>query len=214
MVPADRHAPLPDPETVGDDQVAGVGPDREQHTGRGRIVEIECLVLDPFVQPVMGNHVVEGDRGQLNDIDLHPSFIEGGQLAVRLLAFHREQADLTLQGVPLLDRAPGHRLVVPYDVGQIKRDLLAGLVADDIGDLLDFDRRRLEELGEPTLAGDADADLLIEGVVPLQQLLHRLGDQLFRVRFRLTQNLGVFDVVEGIGNGLTVDEGTAERLER
>jgi hypothetical protein len=38
------------------------------------------------------------------------------------------------------------------DIGQIEGDLLARFVADDVGDLFDFDRRRFEEFRQARFA--------------------------------------------------------------
>ena len=48
----------------------------------------------------------------------------------------------------------------------------------------------------------------------LQQLFQGFADQFVRIRFRLTQDLWVFDEVEGVGNDLAAHQRTTQRLDR
>ena len=80
--------------------------------------------------------VVQRQRRELDDVDLDAGLPEWLQGAEDGVALHGEQADLGLQGKPFLLAAAAHPLVVPNDVVQVEGDLLPGLVADDVGNLL------------------------------------------------------------------------------
>src|SRR5262249_8256579 len=95
-------------------------------------------------------------------------------------------------------------LEIPDDLVERKRNLLFGLEAHDVGDLLFFDRRELDEAGQTALAGDADHDRIAFEIIAREELFESLARQLIRVRVRLTENLRMFDVVEGGGGDLPV----------
>ena len=61
--------------------------------------------------------------------------------------------DLGLQREALFFAAADHPLVVPDDVFEREGNLLPRLVLDDVGDLLGFDRRQLDEPRQAVLAG-------------------------------------------------------------
>ena len=144
----------------------------------------------------------------------YPPRRKGSQLPVGLVSLHGEQAHLALQRIAFFDHAPRHHLEIPDDVVQVEGDLLTGLVANDVDDFFDFDRRRLEELCQTALPWDADADHFIDGLVAFKKLLQCLGDELIGVRFGLAQDFGVLDVVKRIGDDLAVLDGAAECLQR
>ena len=52
----------------------------------------------------------------------------------------------------------GHLLVVPDHVVERERNLLPGFVLDDVGNLLRFDRRQLDEPRQAALPGHRDGD--------------------------------------------------------
>ena len=100
---------------------------------------------------------------------------------------------------PSVTVAGADLLVVPDDLVERERDLLLGLELDDVGDLLLFDRRQLDEAGQAGLAGDADGDLVALDRVAREELLQRLAGELVGVGVGLGEDLGVLDVVEGGG---------------
>ena len=142
---AQRHAPLPDAVAVGDHQVGGVGAQRDDHHRLGRVLRIVFLGRRQVAQLVEEHEVVQRQRRELHDVDLDARLLEGLQGAEHGVALHGEQADLGLQGEALFLAAAAHPLVVPDHVVQVEGDLLPGLVADDVGDLLGLDRRQLDE---------------------------------------------------------------------
>ena len=168
VIAADRHRPLPNAKPVGDDQIAAVGSDRQQHHARRRIIAVIKRGLHPLGHAVVDQHVVKRDRGQLDLVHLDVGGVKRSQLAVRLFAFHRKQSDFAVGDKPALLDVAGHQLVIPNDVVQIERDLLPGFVADDVADLFDFDRRRFEKLGQSALARHTDHDAAADAVVALQ----------------------------------------------
>ena len=98
-------------------------------------------------------------------MDLDADVLEVLQVAVDHVALHGEQADLGLHGEAVGDVAGADLLVVPDDLVEVERDLLLGLEVDDVGDLLLFDGRQLDEAGQAALAGHADGDdVAAEGV--------------------------------------------------
>src|SRR5262249_9399072 len=76
-----------------------------------------------------------------------------------------------------------------------------------------LDRRQFDEACQAALAGNADGDQVPLEAVPRQELLQGLAGQLVGVGVRLTQNLGMLNVVEGGGRDLAVDIFHAEGLQ-
>ncbi len=194
VVAADRHVALPDAGAVGDDQVGVVGSDVQQDVGVGLIGAFG------FGRRVVeGDIVVEGQGAHLHDVDLDPGVLQGQDGAVDLVAFHGEQTDLGHGELLGLVGVAADGLVVPDDLFEGEGDLLAGLELHDVGDALLVDRRQLDELHQPRLARDADGDPGAGHLVPAQEGGERLAHQFFRVGVGLAENLGVFDVVERLG---------------
>ena len=131
-----------------------------------------------------------------------PASSNGLQRAIHLVALHGEQADLGLQREALFLAAADHLLIVPDDVFQREGNLLPGFVLDDVGNLLRFDRRQLDEPRQTALARDRDRHLVAADLVAREELLEGLAHQLHGVGLGLAEDLGVFDVVEGVGRRL------------
>ena len=160
--------------------------------------------------------VVQRQRRELDNVDVDAGVFKRLQRLEHLIAFHGEQADLGLQRKAFLLAAAAHLLVIPDHVFQRKGNLLAGFVLDDVGDLLLLDRRQLDEAGQADLARNADGDPIALDVVAREKRRQRFGDQLVWIGFGLTEDLGIFDVVEGddFHLGLVVVRHAAHRLER
>ena len=214
VVSAQRDAPLPHAVTIGDDQVGRVGAHGQHDQRFGWIVRIEFLRVRAIAEQVVGNEVVDAERRQLDNVQLDSRVLERLDGAEHLFAFHREQADLGFEREAVHFGAAAHLLVVPDHVVQIERDLLARLVFHNVRNLLGVDRGRLEELGQPALTGNRNGHLVALHVVSAQKLLQRVAHQLLWVRFRLTQDLGVFDIVERIGDHFVAVARATQRLER
>ena len=159
-----------------------------------------CAVVSASLfEQVVGDEVAQGQRRHLDDVDLDVDVLEVLQVAVDHVALDGEQADLGLHGEAVGDDAGADLLEVPDDLVQGEGDLLLGLEADDVGDLLFLDGRQLDEAGQAALAGHADGDhVALEGVAR-QELLQGLAGQLVGVGVGLAEDLGVLDVVEGGG---------------
>ena len=154
------------------------------------------------------------DRRQLHDVDFDVGVIEGRHLSVSLLAFHRKQTDFTFQRVAFLDHAAGHQLMIPDHVGQVERDLLSRFVLTMSAIFLTSTGGGLKNLAKPLWPGTLMQTRIIERVVAFQQLLERIGNQFLGHRLGLTENLGVLDVIKGIGNDFAVLQRTMQRLQR
>ena len=76
VVAAEWHASLPNAEAVGDDQVGGIRPDRQQHGRRRRGIGTEVILGDPLVHAVISQHVVKCDRCQLNQLNFDTGAVE------------------------------------------------------------------------------------------------------------------------------------------
>jgi len=94
-----------------------------------------------------------------------------------------------------------------------RRDLLLGLEADDVGNLLPLDRRQRHEPGEAVLPGDGQGDGGAGEVLAGRQLQQRVADDGVRVVFAGGENLGMVDDVEGLHLQLAIDELELQRLE-
>ncbi len=196
---ANRHAALPNPEAVGDDQVGRVRAHRQHQRRRRRAVGIVLVVGRQILQLVEGHEVVQRQRRQLHDIDFDARGVEWFQRSRHLLALHGEQADLGFQGEPFFFAAARHALVVPNDVVQVKRDLLPRFIFDDVGNFLRFDRRQLDKPRQPVLTGRRNRNAVAFDLVARKKLLQRLGNQLGRFGLGLAEDFGVFDIIERIG---------------
>jgi hypothetical protein len=102
--------------------------------------------------PVVVIHGVV-NRQRIHLHDLHVQIDIGEVLDVRVdqLAAHREDADFNIRRCGRLKK-----LVAPLHVVQGEGNLLDGLEADDLGNLLGLDRRQLDEAGKTGNAADAD----------------------------------------------------------
>ena len=126
------------------------------------------------------------------------------------VALHGEQADLRFHGKAVGDDAGADLLEVPDDFFEREGDLLLGLEADDVVDLLFFDGRELDEAGQAALPGHAEDDGVAADGVALEKLVQRLARQLIGVGIGLAEDLGVLDVVEVGGDDLVAVELRAE----
>ena len=165
--------------------------------GSSRIVLLDRRQVVELVEQEI---VVQRQGRQLDDVDLDARPVNGSSARYDLVAFHREQADLGLQGEAFLLGAAAHPLIVPDDVGQIERDLLPGFVADDVGNLLRLDRRELDEPRQAVLAGHADRHPIAADRVARQKLLQRVADQFGGIGAGLAEDLRIGDEVEGVGD--------------
>ena len=197
MVASDRHISNPDAAPVGNQHGRVVGT-HVQHD----LVVLLSRGLRSFRSATKTKHVirkeiVQSQRCHLHEFDFASRLGERLHGVINEITLHGEQADLGLQHESAFFHTTAHRLVIPDDVIQVERDLLASLIADDLSHLAAFDRRQLDELRQRALPGNADGNQVPVNLVPLKKCLHRLADQLFRNRVRLTQNFGMSNVVEG-----------------
>ena len=199
VVAADRHAPLPDPQAVGDDEVGGVDAHRHEHHRRRRLEGIDRRRVGHLIED---QHVQQRHRRELEDVDLDAGFGERHEGLGHLLLLHREQSDLGVEDEASLLEPADEPLPVPFDLLEREGDLLPGLVPDDVGNLLGLDRRQLDELGEARLPRDRDRDAVPLELVAADELLERGADKLHRIGFRLGEDHRVFDVVERLGGDL------------
>ena len=166
----------------------------------------------PFEQ-VVGDEVAQGQRRHLHDVDVHVDVLEVLQVAIDHVALHGEQADLGLHREAVGDDAGVELLVVPDDLVEVEGDLLFGLEANDVADLLLFDGRQLDEAGQTALSGDGDGDDVAADLVARQELLQRLAGELIGVRVGLAEDLGMLDEIEGGGGDHALILGEADGLE-
>ena len=89
-----------------------------------------------------------------------------------LVALHREQADFGFDRVAFVFAAD-ERLVIPDDVFERERNLLAGFVLDDVRNFLPLDRRQLDEAGQTALPGNGDRHSFAGQIVARDELLQR-----------------------------------------
>ena len=210
VVAAQRHAPLPHAIAVGHHQVGGVGPQRHHHHRLGRILGVIFLDRRQIVQLVEQHVVVQRQRRELHVVDFDARTLERLDSAEDGVALHGEQADFRLQREAFFLAAAAHPLVVPDHVVQIEGDLLAGFVADDVGDLLGFHRRQLDEPRQAALAGNRNRHPVAVHLVAREELPQRVGDQFGGVGVRLAEDLRILDEVECLDYDLVgVVAGTA-----
>src|SRR5262245_45478358 len=100
------------------------------------------------------------------------------QIATDHVALHREQTDFRLQSEAIRNDTAPQLLVIPDHFLQRKRNLLLGLEADDVGDLLLLDGRELDEACQAALTRDADDNRIPLEVVARQEALEGLARQL------------------------------------
>src|SRR5262249_54257153 len=94
-----------------------------------------------------------------------------------------------------------------------ERNLLLGFETNDVSDFLFFDGREFDKPGQAALTGDADGDDIATEDVSGQELFQRFAGQLIRGGIGLTEDLGVFDIVERGGRDLVIDQGQTDGLE-
>ena len=152
VVTPDRNTSLPNAKTISNQQVACVGPDTQNHGALRRPIGIKLLGGHLFGKSLVGNHVVDAHRSQLHQVDVDPLVAVRLQGSENRLLLHRKQANLTIQRIALFDLCSFHLLEVPNHIVQIKGNLLLGFILNNVPDLLDFNRGRLEELRQSTLS--------------------------------------------------------------
>ncbi len=162
----------------------------------------------------MGGKVIDAKWCELDDVQFQADVRQRFHRPIDLVSLHCEQAHLSIQGEPVNLLPATHLLKVPDHFVQVERNLLLGFVPHDLGDLLGIHRRRLEEPCQTSLARHGHGDRRTFDVVLFDELRYRCFDQLFRVRFGLTENLGVFDIVERLRDDLAVLHRAIKRLER
>ena len=113
-----------------------------------------------LAQQVVGDEVAQRQRGHLHDVDFDVDVLEVLQVAIDHVPLHGEQADLGLHGEAVGHRAGADLLEIPDHLVQRERNLLLGLEADDVGDLLLFDGRQLDEASQAALTGNADRNVV------------------------------------------------------
>ena len=147
-------------------------------------------------------------------MDLDVDLAEVLQIAADDVPLDGEQADFRLHREAVGHGAGTDLLVIPNDFFKRERNLLPGFEADNVVDLLFFNRRQLDEPGQATLAGHGDDDdISLEGVTR-QKLLQRLAGQLVRVGVGLAEDFWVLDVIEGGGGNLPLDLLHPQRFQR
>jgi len=120
-------------------------------------------------------HRPEGDRARLHAERLAHKREE---LAQRL-ALHREETKVDLRGVVGLER-----VVVPFDLFERERDLLACLKGNQSCDGLRISRRKLDEAGQSAVAEPrvVDRDVLSRQLLLARELRERLLEDRLRLR--------------------------------
>ena len=193
VVAADRHVTDPNLLAVRHHQ--------------GRIIASHVEDDDEVVLPlghsgamshlVITEDIVQRQRGNLNQFELDLVLdIRPHRLRERI-PLHREQTDFRIQQKAAFLDPGAQSLVVPDDIFQSKRNLLPGFILHNLVDPLGFHRRQLNEPRQRGLPRHRHGDLFALQVVPRQERLHRIVDDLIRNGIRLGQNLGVLDVIEG-----------------
>ena len=105
-------------------------------------------------------------------------------------AFHCEDADLQVRRIILLKR-----LVIPDHFVHVERDLLIGLVSNNVRDALGGDGRQLRETRQGVLAGHAHHHKILGNVIVRQEPLQGAVDQFHAIGVRLSEYLGVLDEI-------------------
>ena len=167
-------APAVDLALLEKQQVAGLGPDIQEHGA-----PVEIAVAEP-------ERIAEGGRRDVDQSDLEPGCTGHLEQAVDNLVLDRDQQHFQFAG-----RGRTQDLVVPNDFLQRERDVLLRFVGHDLGDLRRVDRRQLDELGKHMEAGGAEADFL--RIELRKQFLKRFLNDILAGRF-----LGPFQA-QGLG---------------
>jgi len=82
-------------------------------------------------------------------VDVNRDVLEVLQILVDRLALDGKQADLGIEREAVGDDAGAELLIVPDNLVEVKRDLLLGLEANDVADLLFLDRRQVTKRARP-----------------------------------------------------------------
>ena len=135
---AERERTHPAARARCDDEVGGARADVENDHG----------LTTPHDIPVVGDRVVERDgaKGNRTRLDADGVAYEREEL-LEWLALHGEQAEIDFRRVVRLEG-----VVVPLDLLERKRDLLARLEGNESGDGLRVARRKLDEAREAAVA--------------------------------------------------------------
>ena len=139
-------------------------------------------------------HVGQRDWRQLQHVDMNARLRQRCKGLEYLFTLHREEGDFGIEDETAVLHSARKPLPPPDDLLQRKRNLLSGLVFDDVGNLLGLDRRQLDELREPKVARHGDSHLVALQIVATDELFEGRLNQLNGVGLRLGANLGVFDV--------------------
>ena len=70
VIASDRNTPLPYPKSIGDQQIARVGPNAQNNRIRRRTVWIELGGGHRLGKPLVGDHVVDAHGCQLHQVDI------------------------------------------------------------------------------------------------------------------------------------------------
>ena len=194
MIPTNRNTALPDPETVGDDQISRLRSHRQDHHRWRLIVGIEFDRRG--VHSVVGDEVENRQRCKLHAIQLDAHRLQRSNRTVDRFLLHREQTDFGVERDPV-DLGTTHLLIVPDHVIQLERDLLLRFILDDVRNLLRIHWRWLEKTSQPSLARYRHRYLVALNLISREELLDRVPNQLLRVSsIWLTQDFRVLDVIE------------------
>lgn len=221
MAAAERNGALPDDlRAVGDDEVRRVGADVEDDDATllaaGRVLGRSLLgrVRATLLEQLVGGEIAQRQRGHLHGMHIAAGPGVVSELAGDDVALHGEQANLGLHGEAADRIAAADLLEVPDDFVEREGDLLLRLELDDVRDFLLLNRRQLDEMHQPALAGDTDGDLVLANRVAREEFLQRLAGQRLRVGVRLREDFGVFDVVEVRRSRDAVDHLHAQGFQR
>ena len=74
VIATDRDASLPNTKTIGYDQIAGIGTNRQDHRRLLWTVWVKRFRRHALLESIVSDHVVDAHRCQLHQIDIQRSF--------------------------------------------------------------------------------------------------------------------------------------------
>ena len=163
----DRVGPNIDPAGVDlalleEEQVAGLGPDIQEHRAA-----VQIAVIKP-------KSIAQGGRGNIDQLQAQARGFGRAEQALDDIGLDRHQEHFQL---PVGRRAQD--LVVPDHFFQGKRHVLLGLILDDLRDLGGVDRGELDEFGKDVKARRANVGFARAKASFGEELLDRLAQDRF-----------------------------------